>query len=69
MEIVDAQGGYSPSREKFIGRTFNHLGGAIVGFTLLECALFKTGIADSLARAMLGLPWLALTPPGAVVGT
>ena len=58
MEIVDAQGGYSPSREKFIGRTFNHLGAAIVGFTLIECALFKSGIAESLrVRCWLCLGW------------
>ena len=68
MEIVDAQGGYSPSREKFIGRTFNHLGAAIVGFTLIECALFKSGIAESLARAMLALPWLAILGAFMLVG-
>lgn len=68
MEIVDAQGGYSPSREQFIGRTFNHLGAAIVGFTLIECGLFMSGIADSLARAMLALPWLAILGAFMLVG-
>ncbi|MBC3881994.1 US12 family protein [Undibacterium sp. LX40W] len=68
MEIASAQEGFSPSREKFIGRTFNHLGAAIVGFTLIECALFMSGIAESMARAMFALPWLAILGAFMLVG-
>lgn len=46
------------TRAHFIARTYNHLFGAIVGFTLLEIFFFQTGIAESMARAMLGTNWL-----------
>ena len=45
------------SRARFIVRTYNHLFGAIVLFTLLEIALFQTGMADVIAPA-LGSSWL-----------
>jgi len=46
------------TRAHFIARTYNHLFGAIVGFTLLEIFFFQTGIAEAMARAMLGTNWL-----------
>jgi len=46
------------TRAHFIARTYNHLFGAIVGFTLLEIALFQSGLAEAMARAMLGVNWL-----------
>jgi FtsH-binding integral membrane protein len=46
------------SRGQFIGRTYNHLLGAIIAFTLIEVALFKTGLADAMANVMLGANWL-----------
>jgi len=46
------------SRARFIVRTYNHLFGAIVLFTLLEIALFKSGLADVIAPALLGSSWL-----------
>lgn len=48
------------SRGRFISRTYNHLFGAIVAFTLIEIALFKSGAADSMARAMLSTNWLLI---------
>ncbi|MFZ5890070.1 MAG: Bax inhibitor-1/YccA family protein [Myxococcota bacterium] len=45
-------------RAQFISRTYNHLFGAIVAFALIEVALFQLGIAESIARAMLGTSWL-----------
>jgi len=45
-------------RSAFIVRTYNHLFGSIVAFTLIEIALFKSGLAETLARAMLGTSWL-----------
>jgi len=46
------------SRATFIARTYTHLFGAIMAFTLLEIVLFKTGLAGVLARAMMGTSWL-----------
>jgi FtsH-binding integral membrane protein len=48
----------SDPRERFIVRTYNHLFGAIVGFAAIEIALFKTGAAEVIARAMMGTSWL-----------
>jgi FtsH-binding integral membrane protein len=45
-------------RATFITRTYLHLFGAIVAFTLLETWLFTSGLADTMARAMLGVSWL-----------
>jgi FtsH-binding integral membrane protein len=45
-------------RAKFIVRTYNHLFGAIILFTLIEVILFQTGIAYALAQSMLGTSWL-----------
>jgi FtsH-binding integral membrane protein len=46
------------ARSAFITRTYNHLFGAIVLFTLIEIFLFKSGLAEPMARAMLGVNWL-----------
>ena len=46
------------ARAQFISRTYNHLLGAIVGFTLFEWILFSTGTAESIARSLLGVNWL-----------
>jgi len=46
------------SRGQFISRTYNHLFGAIIAFTLIEVALFRSGLADSMFAAMLGTNWL-----------
>lgn len=46
------------SRALFISRTYTHLLGAVVGFTLIELALFESGLAASIANALLGVSWL-----------
>ena len=46
------------ARARFIVRTYNHLFAAIIGFVLIEVALFKSGVAEVLARGMLGVNWL-----------
>ena len=46
------------SRAKFISRTYNHLFVAITAFTLIEIALFKSGLAATIAKTMLGTSWL-----------
>jgi hypothetical protein len=50
---LDAQ-----SRGTFVSRTYGHLFGAILTFTLIEVFLFKTGLAETIARGMLGVSWL-----------
>ncbi len=46
------------SRATFIARTYAHLLGAIIAFTLLEIFFFKSGLAAVMTRAMLGTSWL-----------
>src|SRR6266511_4871740 len=46
------------SRATFVSRTYAHLFGAILSFTLIEVFLFKTGLAETIARGMLGVSWL-----------
>ena len=46
------------SRAVFVARTYLHLFGAILAFTLLEMALFTSGIAWTIAEGMLGTSWL-----------
>src|SRR5262249_15993588 len=46
------------SRATFITRTYLHLYGAILGFTLFEALLFTTGLAVPIARAFLSVSWL-----------
>ena len=46
------------SRGTFVSRTYGHLFGAILAFLLIEVALFKTGLAESIATAFLSVSWL-----------
>ena len=46
------------ARANFIARAYTHLFGAITAFTLLEVALFASGLAERIATAMLGTSWL-----------
>ena len=46
------------ARATFITRTYNHLLAAILGFVLVEVFFFTTGLAEVMARAMLGVNWL-----------
>lgn len=55
-------------RARFITRTYNHLFGAIVAFALIEIALFKTGMAETIARSMMGVSWLLVLGGFMVVG-
>ena len=45
-------------RARFISRTYTHLLGAVLGFVLVEVAIFQSGAAASIANAMLGTSWL-----------
>lgn len=46
------------TRAAFVIRTYTHLFGAIIGFTLIEMWLFSSGLAASIARAILSTSWL-----------
>ena len=46
------------TRGTFVSRTYTHLFSAITAFTLIEIFLFKMGLAEPMARAMLGVSWL-----------
>lgn len=46
------------SRGRFVSRTYNHLFVSICAFTLIEIGLFKSGLAEPMAKAMLGTSWL-----------
>lgn len=45
-------------RATFITRTYTHLFGAICAFTALEIYYFSSGLAETMARAMMGTSWL-----------
>jgi len=46
------------SRGTFVSRTYGHLFGAILAFTLIEIFLFQSGLAETITRALLGTSWL-----------
>jgi FtsH-binding integral membrane protein len=46
------------TRAQFLTRTYYHLFGAILGFTLIEVWLFSSGYAEVMAQSMLGVNWL-----------
>jgi FtsH-binding integral membrane protein len=48
------------SRSIFITRTYTHLVGGILGFILVELALFESGFAGQIAKFMLGFNWLLI---------
>lgn len=46
------------TRGRFIARTYGHLMGAILAFTVIEIFLFKSGLAAAITHALLGTSWL-----------
>ncbi|MCG8591640.1 MAG: Bax inhibitor-1 family protein [Proteobacteria bacterium] len=56
------------ARATFINRTYNHLMGSIVLFTLLEVWYFTSGLAESIAAFMLGTSWLLILGGFIVLG-
>jgi FtsH-binding integral membrane protein len=58
---AELQGVYRQSvnvRAQFIMRTYAHLVGAVLAFAAIEVALFTSGVAESMAIAMLSTNWL-----------
>lgn len=56
------------ARATFVMRTYMHLLGAMLGFVAIEVALFRTGLAATLAEAMLGVSWLLVLGAFMIVG-
>lgn len=48
------------TRATFVSRTYGHLFGAILSFTLLEVFFFKTGLAETIARTLMSGSWLVV---------
>jgi uncharacterized protein len=57
-DVFSGGQGQVERRAKFITRTYNHLFGAILAFAGIEFALFASGLAPVIARAMLSVNWL-----------
>jgi|SRR5579871_5170999 len=55
-------------RAAFIAKTYVHLMGAIVGFTLLEIGLFTSGAAYGISRTLMSVPWAAVLGAYMIVG-
>lgn len=47
-------------RSTFVMRTYSHLIGAVFAFTAIEVVLFKTGLAERIASAFLGVSWMVV---------
>jgi hypothetical protein len=56
------------SRSVFITRTYSHVVGGILGFILVELALFESGFAEQIARFMLGFNWMLILGAFMVTG-
>jgi hypothetical protein len=61
--IVDAN-----RRATFVSRTYAHLTGAILLFTAIQIALFQSGLAEQIARALMGVSWLIVLGAFMIVG-
>lgn len=56
------------TRSQFIWRTYGHVAAAILLFAGIESYLFDSGLAEPLARAMLGFNWLLILGAFMIVG-
>jgi FtsH-binding integral membrane protein len=56
------------SRAQFITRTYTHVVGGILGFILIEMGLFESGLAEQVARFMLGFNWFLILGAFMLVG-
>jgi hypothetical protein len=56
------------SRSVFIMRTYTHVVGGILGFILVEMALFESGLAQSVARFMFGVSWMLILGAFMLIG-
>ena len=56
------------SRSIFISRTYTHLAAGILGFVLIELALFESGLAAQIANAMMHTSWLLILGAFMLIG-
>jgi FtsH-binding integral membrane protein len=56
------------TRSQFIWRTYSHVAAAILLFAGIESYLFDSGLAEPLARSMLGFNWLLILGAFMIVG-
>jgi FtsH-binding integral membrane protein len=75
MQTAQTMPSYTPvsalsaeSRSAFIWRTYGHVAAAILLFAGIESYLFDSGLAEPLARSMLGVNWLLILGAFMVVG-
>ena len=57
-QVTSYQHAAVDARAQFILKTYAHLLGAVLLFTLIEVALFASGMAVVIARSMMGVSWL-----------
>jgi uncharacterized protein len=60
VQTWDESQALSADRGTFITRTYAHVFGGILLFTLIEVMIFQSGVAERLAQAMLPMWWLVL---------
>ncbi len=63
-----ATGARVTTRADFIMRTYNHVFGAILAFVGIQIVLFQTGMAETIAAAMLSVSWLWILGAFVLVG-
>ena len=63
-ELQSAANSPAMARAAFIKRTYAHVLGAVLAFVALEAVMFKTGVAESILKAVFGgggkFAWIAL---------
>jgi len=67
-QVGNFEPGVSASRAEFIGKTYSHLFGSMCLFTVTEIIFFRTGMAESIAGAIMSLPWLLILGMFMLVG-
>lgn len=60
MHYVPVASADADRRATFLTRTYSHLLVAILAFTAIEVALFKSGLALPIAQSMMGVSWLLI---------
>lgn len=68
MQLAGSEHSFGGSRERFIAKVFNHLGGALLAFTALEVFFFTSGIANAIMGALKFVPWMAILGAFMIVG-
>lgn len=68
MQLAGSEHSFGGSRERFIAKVFNHLGGALLAFTALEVFFFTSGIANVILGALKFVPWMAILGAFMIVG-